>query len=207
MNLLTDEASLPFYDAARIAAALPFDTLISALRESFASGDAVPMRHHHTIEQAGAPPATLLLMPAWRDGHLGVKLVNVFPGNAVKGLPALHSVYLLFDGTDGRPVALLDGNEITGRRTVATAALAASYLARADASSLLLIGAGRVAALTASAMRAVRPIRRVLIWNRSRPKADALMEQLRREGFETEYAWRLRRWLRGHGFDQVSMST
>ena len=75
------------------------------------------------------------------------------------------SSYLLFDAKTGRHLAALDGGELTDRRTAATAALAASYLAPADARRLLVVGAGRVAANLADAFRAVRPIEDVTVWN------------------------------------------
>jgi ornithine cyclodeaminase len=55
-------------------------------------------------------------------------------------------------------LALLDGNTITTRRTVAASALAADYLARKNSSRLLVVGAGRVASLIPDAYRSVRPI-------------------------------------------------
>ena len=101
-------------DAAQTELSLPFATLIPALREAFVTGCVVPARHHHTIDLAPEPKATLLLMPAWKPHEgLGVKIVNVFPGNSRAGLPGLYSVYLLFDADHGTPIALLDGNVIT----------------------------------------------------------------------------------------------
>jgi ornithine cyclodeaminase len=119
-------------------------------------------------------------MPAWRTGaFLGVKTVNVFPANRERGLPAVQAVYTLFDATTGVPLALMDGAEITTRRTVAASALAASFLARADARRLLVVGAGRVAALVAEAMRAVRPaIDEVQVWNHRPQGAAALAAQI-----------------------------
>ena len=70
-------------------------------------------------------------MPAWREGAtLGVKVVNIVPGNDARGLPAVSGVYLLFSATTGQPLALIDGAELTARRTAAASALAADYLAR-----------------------------------------------------------------------------
>ena len=165
---------------------LPFDALIEALRVMFIAGCEVPLRTTHRIGAvagAGSDGGTVLLMPAWRTGaRLGIKTVTIFPGNSARGLPGLHSVYLLFDAETGVPLAQLDGNEITSRRTAAASALAASYLARADARRLLILGTGRVAALLAEAMRVVRPIDDVVIWNHRPPSAQALADELRAAG-------------------------
>jgi ornithine cyclodeaminase/alanine dehydrogenase-like protein (mu-crystallin family) len=184
---------LAVIDAERTRDALPFARLIPVLRQAFAGGAKIPLRHHHTIPQPDGTSAVLLLMPAWQDqGYLGVKIVTIFPGNSARGLPGLDSSYLLCDGQTGRHLALIDGNQITVRRTVGVAALAASYLAREDATSLLLVGAGRVASLAAEAFRAVRPIRTVTIWNRDRAKAATLAEALRDRGFDAAVAPSLR---------------
>src|SRR5262249_57145671 len=107
-------------------------------------------------------------MPAWQvGGFLGVKIVSVFPGNSAKSLPGVHSTYLLSDGSTGRPLALIDGNEITGRRTVGVAALAASFLSREDALSLLIVGSGRIASLAPSAFVQVRPLAPAPPWPRT----------------------------------------
>jgi ornithine cyclodeaminase/alanine dehydrogenase-like protein (mu-crystallin family) len=166
-------------DTATTRRHLGFPALIEALRARFAAGCEVPPRHVHAIGEAG----TLLVMPAWRGGaRLGIKTVTIFPGNGARGLPGLHSTYLLFDATTGVPLAQLDGNEITTRRTAAASALAASYLARDDARSLLIVGSGRVATLLADAMRVVRPIDTVRIWNHRAEPARALAERLRTAG-------------------------
>ena len=177
-------------DAATTRRHLGFAALIDALRARFVAGCEVPLRHTHAIGDAG----TLLLMPAWRHGaRLGLKTVTIFPANGVRGLPGLHSTYLLFDATTGVPLALLDGDEITARRTAAASALAASYLARADARRLLIVGSGRVAALLAQAMGAVRPIATVQVWNHRPASAEALAERLRAEGIDASATVELER--------------
>lgn len=153
-------------DAAQTAAALPFKRLIPALHDAFVAGAEVPLRHRHDLPQPDGTTASLLLMPAWRAGGLfGVKLVSVFPGNGARGLASVAASYLLCDGETGQHLALIDGGEITRRRTAAASALAGSYLARDDATSLLIVGSGHVGGLMAEAYRAVRPIKRVMIWN------------------------------------------
>lgn len=179
-------------DASETEAALPFVRLVPALRDAFAKGATVPMRHHHPVEQpGGGPAAILLLMPAWQEQYLGVKLVTVHPANPERGLPAVHALYLLSDAGTGQPVALLDGGVLTARRTAAASALAARFLAREDASSLLLVGAGRVASGIPAAMRTVRPIRRVRVWNPSCGRAEALVQALRAQGLDAALAGEL----------------
>jgi len=167
-------------DAAATRSALPFDRLIPALHAAFAAGADVPARHHHALPSG----ATLLLMPAWRPDWMGVKIVSVHPCNAAAGLPAVHATYLLSSTSTGQPVALLDGDVLTARRTAAASALAASFLARPDASRLLLVGAGRVAALVAPAMRVVRGITDVAVWNPGDARGDTLVTDLRSQGFD-----------------------
>src|SRR5436190_7109238 len=185
-------------DAVETERALPFGTLIPALREMFVAGCVVPARHHHRIELGPEPDATLLLMPAWKaHDALGVKILNVFPGNASKGLPGLHSLYCLFDAGNGSPIALLDGNVLTARRTAAVSALAASYLARPDVDGLLVVGAGRIARLLPEAYRQVRNVRRVAVWNPTPARAHALVEHLRTLDFEASVALDLESAVRG----------
>ena len=176
-------------DAATTRRHLAAPALIDALRAAFIEGCEVPRRHTHRVAAADADGAgdagTWLLMPAWRAGlRFGLKTVSICPGNAARGLPALHSTYLLFDAATGVPLAMIDGNTITSHRTAAASALAASYLARADAHRLLVVGSGQVAALLPAAMRAVRPIESVAVWSRRSVAAEALAARLCSEGVE-----------------------
>jgi ornithine cyclodeaminase len=175
-------------DAEATRAGLPFDRLIPALRALFAAGCSVPPRHVHAVPAPGGG-FTSLIMPAWLPGVCyGVKTVNVAPHNAARGLPGLHSTYLLYDAATGAPRALLDGDQITARRTAAASALAASFLARPDARHLLLVGAGQVARLLPAAYRVVRPIDRVTVWARTPAAAAALAADLRADGWPAEPA-------------------
>jgi len=180
-------------DATATAAPLGWPALIDALRRAFAEGCEVPLRHTHRIDDPEGRGGTVLLMPAWRPGrYLGIKTVTIFPGNTDRGLPGLHSLYTLFDARTGVPLAQLDGNEITSRRTAAAAALAASFLARPDATRLLVLGSGRVSQHLAPAMRTVRPITQVQVWNHRPEGALALARQWRAEGFDAQAATDLR---------------
>ncbi|HEV8680752.1 MAG TPA: ornithine cyclodeaminase family protein, partial [Stellaceae bacterium] len=172
-------------DSAEIHRLLDFPSLIDALRAMFRDGCDVPQRHHHMVASAdvASAPGTLLLMPAWQAGRaLGVKIVTVFPGNAQRALPSVYGSYLLLDAATGEPQALLDGTALTLRRTAATSALAADYLARADSAVHLMVGTGALAPHLIAAHRAVRAIRETRIWGRDRAKAAALAGRLAATG-------------------------
>ena len=171
------------FDATATREALAFDRLIPALRDMFANGCQVPPRHVHQIGPPDGERLTSLIMPAWLEGrYYGIKTINIASRNGARGLPGLHATYLLFDAATGVPLAMMDGDEITARRTAAASALAATWLARADARHLLVVGAGRVARLLPQAYRAVRAIDRVSVWARSAGKAEALASELRSHG-------------------------
>lgn len=168
---------------------LDFGQLVAAIRVMFTKDCVMPVRHHHRIAVPGEPDATALLMPAWTVGeYLGVKLVNVFPGNAERGIPSVNGVYVLFDGKTGQAVALVDGGELTARRTAAASALAADYLARKNAMNLLVVATGRLAANQIGAYRVVRDIRRVTVWGRNPDRAARVVQGLAGSGLEASVA-------------------
>lgn len=122
------------------------------------------------------------LRAAWQRGRaMGTKLITAFwdnPNNA-SGLPAVQAVYVLFDGANGQPLAALDGTALTLRKTAADSALGCRFLARADVATMLMVGAGALAPHLIMAHCAIRPsIERVMIWNRTRSRAEALAEKL-----------------------------
>jgi ornithine cyclodeaminase len=177
-------ADMQHFDAAFIRARLSTEALLGALQSMFEHGCTAPVRHAHTLPVPGAADGSLLLMPAWQTGrYLGTKLVTVFPGNSARNLPAVASIYILFDAETGVPLALMDGDTITERRTAATSALAARYLAREDAQSLLVVGSGRIARELALTHWDARPsLQQLRIWSRSPERAQALVQELQSRG-------------------------
>ena len=122
----------------------------------------------------------MLALPAWQDGEaIGIKLVTVFPDNPTSHrLPSVQAVVLLFDGTTGAPLALIDGTELTYRKTAADSALGSRFLSRPDSRTLLMVGAGGLAPHLIAAHRAVRPsIDRVVVWNRTPESARRLVTE------------------------------
>jgi ornithine cyclodeaminase/alanine dehydrogenase-like protein (mu-crystallin family) len=170
------------YSAADVARDLPYGPLMEALREGFRGDVTTP---HRMVMETGAA-TTLLIMPAWNKAYTGIKTVTLKTDNDAQGLPAVQASYLLFDNATGSPVAIMDGTELTRRRTAAAGALAADYLARKDASTLVLVGAGSLATHFAKAHAAVRPIKTVLMFNRTHEKAVRVARELHAEGFAAE---------------------
>jgi len=169
--------------AAEIAGALTYSALVDALAEAFRSDITVPLRHHHPIRQEqGVPEAMLLLMPAWtppgNGAFVGTKIVSVYPGNGARNLPSIYGSYVLCSGETGAPLAILDGTMLTVWRTACASALASRYLSRRDSTRMVMVGAGALAPHLIRAHAAIRPIRNVTLWNRSREKATALAEGL-----------------------------
>ena len=178
---------IPYLSSDVINARLDYHSLVDALRSAFASNWTVPVRHHHGIPVPGEEAQTLLLMPAWDAGKsVGIKIVTITPGNGGRDLPAVQGIYLLLDGLTGAPKALMDGKCLTVRRTAAASALAASYAARKDAETHLMVGAGALAQPLIEAHCAVRPITTSLLWARDFAKAQAAVAEMAKAGLRVE---------------------
>jgi len=104
--------------------------------------------------------------------YVAVKLNGNFPDNPARaGLPTIQGVVLLCDGADGSVLAVMDSIEITLRRTAAATALAARYLARADADCIAVCGCGAQGRAQLEALTDVLSARRALVWDVDRDKS------------------------------------
>lgn len=174
-------------DAEKTAAALPWVELIDALDDGFRQGCTAPLRHLHQFDIPQENSGSLILMPAWISGkYLGVKQVLVIPGNQFRNRPAVTSSYQLYSAVDGELLALIDGEQLTNRRTAAASALAARYLAREDAQHLLMVGCGSLARHLIQAHVAVRPIKQITVWGRHRQRAETMAQEIAQTGAEIE---------------------
>jgi ornithine cyclodeaminase len=174
---------MKFVSAEEVHRICEWTKLVEALRQAHRGPK--PFADRSEIQNAGN---TYFNLPAWQPGvALGTKIVTVFPSNPdrANGLPAVQALYPLFDGKDGRPLALLDGTALTYRKTAADSALGSRLLSRPDARTLLMVGAGALAPFLVAAHRAVRPsLSRILVWNRRAGKAVALARQCGGEAVE-----------------------
>jgi ornithine cyclodeaminase len=180
-----------FVTAEEIHRVLTFPAVIDAME----TGHRRPRMETRDLSM-GDEKAYYVVRSAVDRGHaLGSKLYTSFPDNLTAGgpggprLPAVQATYVLFDGRDGRPLAVLDGTAITWWKTAADSALGAKLLAPAHPETLTVVGAGAMAPWLVRAHRYARPsISRVLIWNRTRERAQALAARLRGEGIAADVA-------------------
>jgi alanine dehydrogenase len=147
------------------------DAVERGFREYKAGKCTVPVRMPVTIEKA---EGVFLFMPAYleKEGFFGTKIVSVFPRNIEKKLSTIQAAYLLNDPTTGELLALMDGILLTAMRTGATSALATKYLSRKNSETLGFIGAGAQAPFQAEAISKVRPIHRMLVYDKDRKVAE-----------------------------------
>jgi alanine dehydrogenase len=165
-------------DAETVRRCGSFKTLVPAIQAMNRDGtDHIDRMLISQPKQAGQND--WLMLPAWQfDRCFGIKIANVFPGNAARNLASVQGAYLLFDGETGETLCGMDGAMLTLRKTAANSAAAADWLARRDAATLCMVGAGALAPHLVEAHCAVRPIKRVLWWNRSRATLDRAMESV-----------------------------
>lgn len=109
----------------------------------------------------------LRIMPAFSPflKMVGTKIVNVHPQNRKDNLPTVMAVIVLNNPQNGLPLALMDGTYITGLRTGAAGAVAVKYLARKEAKSLGVVGAGQQAIYQIAAITKIRDIKEIAVFD------------------------------------------
>ncbi|WP_174727353.1 ornithine cyclodeaminase family protein [Mesobacillus harenae] len=131
-----------------------------------------------------------LFMPGYvsETGGLGVKVVTILPDNVKRNLPATQAAILLLDRETGVPSALMGATYITALRTGAGTGVATKYLAREDASVAAIIGTGGMAPGQLEAICAVRDIKEVYVYNRTKDKAEKFVEDMKK-GFRNDLTY------------------
>ena len=176
------------FDAAAVHAALRWSYLIKALSQ--AHRGAMPVSDVVVQNDPAGSGNQFITLPGWvPGGPVAVKMVGVFPGNEklTAPQPNVQGLVAMFDGATGAPLLVADGAAMTARKTAGDSALGASLLAREDAEVLLVVGAGALAPHFASAHMAARPsLKRVMIWNRTAAKAEAVASELRGDGVDAQ---------------------
>lgn len=168
---------------ADVGRALPMAEAVDAMRAAFAAharGEVIspPRSVLRTGDEFGA---TLVMPAALKSGDpplLAVKVVSVFPENRRRDLPSIHGTVLAVDSSTGVPMALLDGASMTAIRTAAACGLATDLLSRRGSRVLAVFGSGVHARTQVGAVRAVRTIEEVRIFNPNAASAAAMAEEL-----------------------------
>jgi len=182
-----------------VRARLPWPDLIEAIRQRLAEQEIIgPQRLAFDMEggsQGGG--GTLLVMPGWHGSQvLGVKIVTFWPDNGDHGLASHGANYLLMDARSAEILASLDGEELTQRRTGAVSALAARFLLRPDASTLLVLGTGPVAEQLVEAHQASGRFSLIEVYGRTAARAAAMVERLNAKGVKCRLSENLERSVR-----------
>ena len=136
-----------------------------------------------TSMNLNGPGEVALVMPAFlsRTAALGAKMVTVFPRNPQASLPAVQALVILFEGSSGSPLAVLEGTHLTRFRTGAATGAATDVLARPDAKNLALFGAGGQSYFQATGVLAVRRLERIRIFDLLPENAQVLADRLKTE--------------------------
>ncbi|MBN1134053.1 MAG: alanine dehydrogenase [Methanosarcinaceae archaeon] len=132
----------------------------------------------HGLKKVQMPPKTYLYfekhngdlrtMPAFLEEQdiTGVKIVNVHPDNAGKGLPTVMALMILNSTSTGAPLAVMDGTHLTNIRTGAAGGVAAKNLARPNSKVVGMVGSGNQARTQLLALAQVFDIEKVMVTNR-----------------------------------------
>ena len=173
---------MKYFDTKAIQTALPYQLLVEALAQGLQQFAQTPARSFFSPNQDAS---CVMIMPAWRPHQMmGVKLVSVWPENNAKGESAVSAVYVVISCLDGRPLAVLDGTELTLRRTAAAAALAAKRLARENSETLAVLGTGSLSVPLVQAHTDTMRLKNVLVWGRQFHKTQRVVKQLKELGIE-----------------------
>lgn len=171
---------MQFFDKEAVARLLPYPDLIQALTTGLLEAIESPARSFYSPNHDAS---SVLIMPAWLPHRLmGTKIVSIWPGNNALGKPAVSGVYVVTSCADGSPVAVIDGTELTLRRTAAVAALGAQLLAQPNSRILAVLGTGALSVPMALAHHRVFNLSETIIWGRQLAKAQAVVDQLAQAG-------------------------
>jgi thiomorpholine-carboxylate dehydrogenase len=160
-------ASLRFFNEEQIAGVLEWAPLIDVMENALISLSAGKVEQ--PVRQMVPVPgrdAIIAAMPAVGEA-MAVKVVTLFRENAGTGLPTHQAVIMLFDITNGTPLAVMDGRLITEMRTAAASAAAVRALAVETPEVVTIMGSGVQARAHAEALATVRPLGELRLWSRT----------------------------------------
>lgn len=170
--------SLPYISEAQIAAVLEWGPLIDTVERamiSFSAGEVEqPVRQMVPVP---GKDAIIAAMPAVGEA-MAVKVVTLYHGNAGTDLPTHQAVILVFDISNGSPLAVLDGRLITEMRTAAISAAAARKLASPKPAVVTIMGNGVQARAHVEALAQVCEWGELRLWSRNPANGEAVANDI-----------------------------
>ncbi|KAA3658831.1 MAG: ornithine cyclodeaminase [Calditrichaeota bacterium] len=162
---------------------LPMSEAVRIMHTAFSALSAGKVTSPVRLNIPTANDGQALFMPVYSpEIHaISIKTVTVSPENSQKNLPLIHAMVSLFESETGRQIALIDGEYLTALRTGAASGLATDLLARNDAKSAFIFGAGAQAKTQIAALCAVRDLQHISIFDQTFAKAETLVDQIRKD--------------------------
>lgn len=158
-----NQQSYVTYSREETARLLNFSSLVDAIAVAaceYACGD---IKSPERLVVPMTENAVMLSMPAVGNDIAIHKLVNVTPDNKQQAIPTIHGLVTVFDTRTGVPLFVLDGPEVTGRRTAAVSMLGIRTFMSRTPEEILLIGTGTQAEYHLRAIAELYPDSKVWI--------------------------------------------
>ncbi|NHJ46215.1 MAG: hypothetical protein FK733_00370 [Asgard group archaeon] len=175
------KTTIRFFSADEIKQILPMNEAIEIMKEAFIqitkNQAIIPPRIHLSVpEHKGDSLIMPIYMPS--NNRIGLKLITLFDENQIKGLPLIHALILIFDATNGKPLAIMDGSYLTALRTGAGSGLATELLSRKNSEVAAIFGAGKQGQTQLEAICAVRDIKEVIIFDPNKERAKDFITEM-----------------------------
>lgn len=167
-------------NAEQVRNVIRYPQLIESIQSAFSQSFGMPPRQVYSMAENGENQDGFAVLPAWNDEVISVKAFTHLPDNPSKGIDMIHAQVMVFDRPTGRPIALVDGTELTYWRTAAVSGLSVQLLSREDSQTLLLFGTGHLAPQTVAAVMSVRDIQQVIVAGRSQDKIALTINEINR---------------------------
>lgn len=176
--------NIPFITDEKVKELLPMNEAIELMKRAFiqisASSVTLPQRIKLDMPEVSADS---LIMPVYSaaDKKYAVKIVSLNQNNPSQNLPFIHAIMILFNAENGKPIAILDAENLTAIRTGAASGLATKMLSNLNASVAAIFGAGVQAKYQLKGICTIREIKKVFLFEKNADKAKSFKEELERE--------------------------
>jgi len=175
------QTKIPLISDQEVKTLLPMSEAISLMKKAFTQitnkSAIIPLRINLDMPEVNADS---LIMPVYSSDEkkYGVKIVSLNRDNPANNLPFIHALMILFDAEIGKPLAILDAENLTAIRTGAASGLATQLLSVSDAAVVAVFGAGIQAKYQLRAICEVREIKKVFVFEKNQEKAEDFKNEM-----------------------------